>query len=47
MKFSKVVYASAVAAMVAGAMSTAALAEDTYKFGGIGPVTGAAAAYGS
>ena len=47
MKFSKVVCASAVAAMVAGAMSTAAFAEDTYKFGGIGPVTGAAAAYGS
>lgn len=47
MKFSKVVCATAVAAMVAGAMSTAALADDTYKFGGIGPITGAAAAYGS
>jgi branched-chain amino acid transport system substrate-binding protein len=47
MKFSKVASVVLCAAMAAGACGAAASAEETYKIGGIGPVTGAAALYGS
>lgn len=46
-KFSKVVSVAVSAAMVAGVFAATASAEETFKIGGIGPVTGAAAAYGS
>ncbi|MDO4344606.1 MAG: ABC transporter substrate-binding protein [Eubacteriales bacterium] len=46
-KFNKVVSAVMAAAMVAGALAVPASAEDTFKIGGIGPMTGAAAAYGN
>ena len=43
----KVFSAAMAAALVAGAMTTAVFAEDTWKFGGIGPLTGGAAIYGN
>ncbi len=47
-KFNKVIGAVVAAAMVASAVAVPAAAEEgTFKIGGIGPVTGAAAAYGS
>lgn len=46
-KFNKVMSVAISAAMVAGVFATTASAEDTFKIGGIGPVTGAASAYGS
>ncbi|MDO5540695.1 MAG: ABC transporter substrate-binding protein [Eubacteriales bacterium] len=45
-KFSKVISAVTAAAMIAGSMSMMASAEDTFKIGGIGPMTGAASVYG-
>jgi branched-chain amino acid transport system substrate-binding protein len=48
MKFKKVMSVALCAAMVSGVFSTVASAEDaTWKFGGIGPLTGAAALYGT
>lgn len=46
-KFNKVVSVAISAAMVAGVFATTASAEGTFKIGGIGPTTGAAAAYGT
>lgn len=46
-KFNKVASVALSAAMVAGAFSVTASAADTWKFGGIGPLTGAAAIYGT
>lgn len=46
-KFGKVVSVLVSAAMVAAAVAVPAAAEDTFKIGGIGPMTGAAAVYGN
>ena len=45
-KFNKVISAVTAAAMIAGSMSMMASAEDTFKIGAIGPMTGAASVYG-
>ena len=42
----KVLSVAAVVAMTAASFSTTAFAEDTFKIGGIGPITGGAAVYG-
>lgn len=47
MKFTKAASMALCATMVAGMFSTAASAADTWNFGGIGPLTGAAALYGT
>lgn len=46
-KFNKAVSVALSAAMVAGVFSVTASAADTWNFGGIGPLTGAAAIYGT
>ena len=46
-KFSKVLSVAVSAAMVAGVFTATASAEETFKIGGIGPMTGAAAVYGN
>ena len=45
-KFTKAVSVAAAVAMAATCFSTTAFAEDTFKIGGIGPITGGAAVYG-
>jgi len=45
-KFNKVISAVTAAAMIAGSVSMMASAEDTFKIGAIGPMTGAASVYG-
>lgn len=45
-KFSKVLGTAAVASMLIGSMSMLAAADDTFKIGGIGPISGGAAVYG-
>ena len=45
-KLTKAVSVAAVVAMTATCFSTTAFAEDTFKIGGIGPITGGAAVYG-
>ena len=42
----KALSVAAVVAMTAASFSTTAFAEDTFKIGGIGPITGGAAVYG-
>ena len=46
-KLNKVFSVALSAAMVAGAFAATASAEETFKIGGIGPMTGAAAVYGN
>lgn len=46
-KFNKTVSVALSAAMIAGVFATTAQAEDTFKIGAIGPMTGAAAVYGN
>ena len=45
-KLTKAVSVAAVVAMTATCFSTTAFADDTFKIGGIGPITGGAAVYG-
>ena len=46
-KFSKVISAAVCATMIAGVMVTGVSAEETFKIGSIGPMTGGAAIYGN
>ena len=45
-KFTKAISVASVVAMAAAAFSATAFADDTFKIGGIGPVSGGAAVYG-
>ena len=47
MKFNKVMSIALCTAMIAGAFSVTASADETWKIGGIGPITGGAAVYGT
>ena len=45
-KFSKLAGATATVMAAAMVLSSTAMADETFKIGGIGPITGAAAVYG-